>query len=323
MKDISSDIMTATDMKEMRPGLYISVIDGRYFRLSHIQDDDTLVLSMGATNVSELTRKELSQNLKGIKISKEYGPFFFNHHVSLVFSVRFDWMTPLKSSIQVLLDWAKNHDVHGGCYLCGVDDESVEFRQEPHEKIFACEKCKVALQDETILPRKTLDTLVAENSLFKRKLKGTLYTVIHRFILSVIWIPVYALFLTMTSAERVGMQINAQAMKIAIVPLIFYFLALFTSYFVFERKAHAMSSSLLSFTILNSLSMVAEIILVLSLVKSSLTGESALNIAKNISLHMDQPPLSNLGFFVFVYPFFGLAIAYVFLFFIRLRKYRK
>lgn len=309
MDGISHVIITTTEMNEVDPDLYASVINGLYFQLNHQRDNSTLVLSVGATDISENQRSALEQAYKDAGLPGEKGPQFFKHNVSLIIPLDEQWTVQIKSAIQMLINWAKTNDVHGGCYMCGVDNPSVFYREVEEESTYLCDECEILIIEKSAASKAEADSQSDPAPIPEKRLIGLLFAVPARILQSVLFISLYFSVIPKLLGSGPTFLILTFAFMFGIFP----FLAYIETFHIYKKVAKNFSSTSLDIlTIINIIICLFDATAVLSLLTAAFkkTGESALTIFCNFIQHGDVIALEEMGMWIFLFPLAGIFFAH-------------
>lgn len=313
MNDISYDIITSTGMMEQCPGLFGAEINGRFFRLEHITEDSSLLLSMGACSPNEMQRTSLERAWKASVRSPQTGPLFFDHYVSLLIPIQSDWVDSLKKAVELLTRWADENMIKSGCFLCGSDNNSVYMREVLYQNTYFCDDCETRLREAEA--NRLQEPEIREKSAFEyenwwRYLPRVIF---FRALPSFLWIPVFgsflAIFLPLTDAsEEQTLEMSATFATLAV-----FFITNFI-FFIYFRSTDEKSvpgviiTSAVCFTVT-----MIEGIMAFSISRVSLLaveGQNSvgmINVLTHLPDYFNGPITGTTGLYVFWFPLIGLV----------------
>lgn len=316
MEDISCDIVTTTGMTEMEPDLYAAILEGRCFRVDHMRDEGALVVSMGATSLSENQLSALELAWKDSEQKPDKNPFFFNHYVSLLIPIRSDWLIHLKDTIRILVDWAQEYDVHGGCYICGVDDPSVCFREVNDETTYICDNCESEIRNKQIAASQKSAGKTPRNDEAQNRKRGLKCFIPARIILSFVLLPLYQLFIVSPLLYTPSLFMTSPEMFI--IPTSYYFFVFIGTYYIYKKKAASQSyDGLKTVTIINYITCAIDSFAVFGMSNIYLLYQVRTDTESAGRLFFDFPKYLKLSviigmmLFIFIYPLAGTFAGYI------------
>ncbi len=302
-------------MMEHRPGLFGAEINGRFFRLEQIPDDNMLFLSMGINGASGNLRTELGRVWEKTFDSAHPVPVFSDHFVSILIPVEPGWVDCLKKSIAIMTKWADENDIKSGCFLCGSVDPSVYMHEAANQNTYICEAC------DTLLLEKEANSLreseAGVKSGYKREnwQKYLLRVIFFRALPSFLWIPVFARILT--EALPLEGDINGTAITgyMMISSPAIYILSRIALYFYGKATDEISVPGVLITSAICTVITVLEGIMAFSISRVSLLeaeGQESVNllhVLTHLSDYFYGPITGTIGLNIIWFPLIGLIAA--------------
>jgi hypothetical protein len=313
MSDISSDIITSTGMMEQYPGLFGAEINGRFFRLEHITAENALILSMGATNLSEIQRTTLKSVWNAKVRLPQNGPVYSDHFVSFLISVESDWVKRLNSTIELLNQWADENEVKFGCFLCGSDDPSVYMREVSNQNTYICDNCENRLREEEatrIQEHELRDKSSLQYENFQRYL---LRVIFFRALPSFLWIPLFGSLLAAILPLPNASEEKVLEMDATIAALVIFLITNFIFFIYFKSTDEKSVPGVIITSAVCFIATVIEGIMAFSISRVSLElaegqdSATLIRVLTHLPDYFNGPITGMIGLYVFWFPLIGLV----------------